>query len=85
MPAWNIDDLLLGLLAAGPYVDHHRCISPGITNGRSSFFMTSPVQSTLGRELEYCIGHAHSPRRADEERAPDAARSSAGRRGERGF
>jgi len=37
--------------------------------------MTSPVQSTLGRKLEYCIGHAHSPRRADEERAPVSRRA----------
>src|SRR6201982_3943479 len=29
-------------LPAGPYVVHHRCISPGITNRRSSLFMTSP-------------------------------------------
>src|ERR1700745_3526463 len=56
-------------LPAGPYVVHHRCISPGITNRRSSLFMTSPrlralpgdsPQSLLepfGGRLRYAISY----------------------------
>src|SRR6201982_823447 len=46
-------------LPAGPYVVHHRCISPGITNRRSSLFMTSPSIRALS------VGHhtAYSARR----------------------